>query len=999
MKVKFTGRFLTVALLMTIMVAYLPHVKVLSATDADGNLAYGKPVVSYAVAGYNSSGPNPYIVTDGDTTNNKNLRYNDGLGWLYIDLGAETTFNQVVIYADSVVTGYKICGAHQEKDSTLQESNLRKGVSAESHTKYDKELDSPVTIETVNTPLPAAGTGQTITFDQPQTYRYVQFEVVSKAGGRFSVFEVEVYSVGQEPDPEPIPNVNHAFGGTATANGNLSGAGPENAIDNSTNTYWTSGKGGLPDFTLELKQRALINRIVIQPTSNTPTATEYKIELSDGGLKWDVIHGAIQPMAGTEATVFDFDDKTATHIKLTAFAKTTEDARWGFSEIEVFYYIPEKVTVKNVAIFGEAHLGGELTVNYDFLPHEDVQLEDLSTVQWYSSPAINDGWEEMQGVTGKTITVTEPMKEKYIMAAVTAACEDFTAANSVFSANVVLAGDYAFQKASYAGNEVSGRESYNAFDGLADTFWRTVNDFEPMDNANCTVNLAERYPINKLKLLTSIDDNSTYKILVSLDNVNWTQAYEGDHPLGGETNITFAQPIIARYVRYQAVERKGTGVRNSLLYEMNVLCDATDEQLAKVDVDDVNLGDLSNVTGNLNLIFEGFSGSEISWRSTSEKINVETGEVTRPTYEEGDIQVTLTASATLNGCEPQTRQFNITLIKMPMFYFKSLIFKDKDQTWINEIRELPANDEMEIVAVVKKGTSQQTGAVLVAALYGSGDRLLKISANNSIQSAIPLGEELTFTIPFDIDFVPTPEHHIKLFLLDGLTNVKPYVAAERFPRPLPPNGECIYTDPSQQSFLANANPNLPNVLVMGDSISIGYTPYLRELLSNRANVYIIPENSSHTANGIGKMSYWLGYGQMNWSVIVFNFGLHDLRYSDYDAENGTIITDVEQYGKNLGDIIAIMRAAEQGANLVWCTTTPVPEGAGGRIAGSEMAYNAVSTPIMAANDIRICDFAADIPNLPAYHKAPNDVHFSEEGYALMAETLSETVKASLFFAK
>ncbi|HSO88647.1 MAG TPA: hypothetical protein VLQ91_18990, partial [Draconibacterium sp.] len=38
-------------------------------------------------------------------------------------------------------------------------------------------------------------------------------------------------------------------------------------------------------------------------------------------------------------------------------------------------------------------------------------------------------------------------------------------------------------------------------------------------------------------------------------------------------------------------------------------------------------------------------------------------------------------------------------------------------------------------------------------------------------------------------------------------------------------------------LFAGTNQNLANVLIIGDSISIGYTPFVREILKYRANVY------------------------------------------------------------------------------------------------------------------------------------------------------------------
>src|SRR5262249_4795155 len=71
------------------------------------------------------------------------------------------------------------------------------------------------------------------------------------------------------------------------------------------------------------------------------------------------------------------------------------------------------------------------------------------------------------------------------------------------------------------------------------------------------------------------------------------------------------------------------------------------------------------------------------------------------------------------------------------------------------------------------------------------------------------------------------------------------------------------------------DPALPRVLLIGDSISIGYTVPARKLLQGKANVHRIPENGGPTSNGSAKLDKWLGDGK--WDVIHFNWGLHDLK--------------------------------------------------------------------------------------------------------------------------
>src|SRR3569623_375944 len=111
------------------------------------------------------------------------------------------------------------------------------------------------------------------------------------------------------------------------------------------------------------------------------------------------------------------------------------------------------------------------------------------------------------------------------------------------------------------------------------------------------------------------------------------------------------------------------------------------------------------------------------------------------------------------------------------------------------------------------------------------------------------------------------------------------------------------------------DPRLPRVLLIGDSISIGYTVAVREMLKGVANVYRAPENCGPTIRGVTEIERWLAPGK--WKVIHFNFGLHDLKR----MEDGKHQVGIELYEKNLRDIVARLKAT--GARLIWASTTPV----------------------------------------------------------------------------
>ncbi len=183
------------------------------------------------------------------------------------------------------------------------------------------------------------------------------------------------------------------------------------------------------------------------------------------------------------------------------------------------------------------------------------------------------------------------------------------------------------------------------------------------------------------------------------------------------------------------------------------------------------------------------------------------------------------------------------------------------------------------------------------------------------------------------------------------------------------------------------DPALPRVLLIGDSISIGYTVATRKALAGKANLHRPPANCGPTIRGLEGIDKWLGDGR--WDVIHFNWGLHDLRKSD-----GKHQVPIDDYEKNLGQLVE--RLEKTGATLIWCNTTPVPEGcAPPRTDEDAVAYNAVAKKIMEEKDIAIDDlYAFALPKLEKIQR-PANVHFTPEGSKVLAEQVAESVVDAL----
>jgi lysophospholipase L1-like esterase len=181
-------------------------------------------------------------------------------------------------------------------------------------------------------------------------------------------------------------------------------------------------------------------------------------------------------------------------------------------------------------------------------------------------------------------------------------------------------------------------------------------------------------------------------------------------------------------------------------------------------------------------------------------------------------------------------------------------------------------------------------------------------------------------------------------------------------------------------FVAD-DPRLPRVLLIGDSVSRGYTLAARKALAGRANVHRAPENCGPTANGLKKLDVWLGDGR--WDVIHFNFGIHDRA------------TPPADYEKRLEEIVTRLQAT--GARVVWAATTPVPPDTkdGPAAARAIIERNEIAARVMQKHGIATDDLFAFIAPHFGRVQNPKDVHFSGEGYDLLGGRVAEEIGRAL----
>lgn len=187
------------------------------------------------------------------------------------------------------------------------------------------------------------------------------------------------------------------------------------------------------------------------------------------------------------------------------------------------------------------------------------------------------------------------------------------------------------------------------------------------------------------------------------------------------------------------------------------------------------------------------------------------------------------------------------------------------------------------------------------------------------------------------------------------------------------------------------------ILIIGDSISIGYTPFVHEYFKQRATIIHNEGNAQHTGTGLLNIQNWLG--NESWDVIQFNWGLWDLCYRHPDSKeqgnrdkiNGKIEFTIKEYESNLDSLVFILKKKTK-AKLIFVTTTYVPKNEAGRFENDPQKYNEVAKKIMKKHGIPVNDIhKPSILIHKTFGEGSDNVHYKKEGY----EKLSKLIIAFL----
>ena len=190
------------------------------------------------------------------------------------------------------------------------------------------------------------------------------------------------------------------------------------------------------------------------------------------------------------------------------------------------------------------------------------------------------------------------------------------------------------------------------------------------------------------------------------------------------------------------------------------------------------------------------------------------------------------------------------------------------------------------------------------------------------------------------------------------------------------------------------------VLLLGDSIRMGYAPHVRELLKERAKV-VYPEGNCMFAYYTLRMVWeWtkLVDDPKSVDVVHFNNGLWDLGQRD----GRDCLTPVDVYASTLRRIAKELRHFFPKARIVFATTTPINEKVFCEQHSKGNAeverYNAAAMVALAGEVDAINDMYSFVRKNNVGCHYEDIVHFKEEGYRMLAgqvvKSISEAMDAS-----
>ena len=181
---------------------------------------------------------------------------------------------------------------------------------------------------------------------------------------------------------------------------------------------------------------------------------------------------------------------------------------------------------------------------------------------------------------------------------------------------------------------------------------------------------------------------------------------------------------------------------------------------------------------------------------------------------------------------------------------------------------------------------------------------------------------------------------------------------------------------------ARVDSKLPNVLLVGDSITRNYYPEVQRQLNQVANVYLMATSASVGDPRLPRqLAEFSAAESVSFKVVHFNNGMHGWNYSEVD------------YQAAFPSFLAALHAMAPGASFIWATTTPVKiDAEPGPTNARVDARNRIAQTFIKNAGILIDDQHELMTNHSDQYQ--DKVHFNTEGAVIQGQQAAQCIRSS-----
>ncbi len=184
---------------------------------------------------------------------------------------------------------------------------------------------------------------------------------------------------------------------------------------------------------------------------------------------------------------------------------------------------------------------------------------------------------------------------------------------------------------------------------------------------------------------------------------------------------------------------------------------------------------------------------------------------------------------------------------------------------------------------------------------------------------------------------------------------------------------------------------MKKVLLLGDSIRLGYQPFVEELLKGKAEVYGPDDNCRFALYTLWHLWQWVALSGGDVDVVHWNNGIWDI---NTHLQDGSSVSTPQEYAVAIRRVLKELRALCPRAKIIFATTTAVND-KHPNVKNADVAkINAAAIKIMREEGIEINDLNSVTAENPSY-LCEDMLHLSGEGYRVAARAVSEAISRYL----